>query len=152
VAPKGSATTTTVSASKDTSSNNPVSVVPIDSSLLVGTWQVINDTTNIVGAGMWTGHAQINTNYIGKPADYYKFTADGHLYSDMRAAIDTGTYTVLNQDQLNIVYSYYNEQEQSTGIYNSLWTITNLTLHTASITVVYMDPEQVYTSVINLRR
>ena len=70
----------------------------------------------------------------------------------MEAVIDTGTYTVVNQDQLHIVYSYFNGQEQSTGIYNSFWTITNLTAHTASITVVFVTPETVITSVTNLKK
>jgi len=153
VAPNGGSTTNkTVSTPNDTTANTTAPVVPIDSTMLVGTWQVINDTTNTVGWGLWAGHPPIGSNYVGKPEDYYKFTANNNLYSDMQAVIDTGTYTVVNQDQLHIVYSYFNGQEQSTGIYNSFWTITNLTLHTASITVVFVTPETVITSVTNLRK
>jgi len=126
-------------------------IVPIDPNMLVGTWQVIKDTTTTVPWGLWYGRPTTGQNYVGTPADYYKFTANSNAYTRLNNAIDTANYTV-SQDTVHMVYTYFNGQEQTGGIYNSFWTVTNLTAHTATVTALFVTPETAITSVVYLRK
>jgi hypothetical protein len=146
--PKGGTTTTT--STKDTSTTNQP-VVPIDPNMLVGTWQVINDTSTTVPWGIWEGRPTTGTNYVGTSADYYKFTANGNAYTRLNNVIDTANYTV-SQDTVHMIYTYFNGQEQTGGVYNSFWTVTNLSAHTATVTVQFVSPETATTSVVYLRK
>ncbi len=142
--------------SSNTTGTNPKDtttqpIVPIDPSLLAGTWQVINDTSTTVPWGIWEGRPTTGSNYVGTPADYYKFNTSGNAYTLINGVIDTGNYT-LSRDTLHIVYTYFNNQHQTGGVYNSFWTITNLTAHTATVTAQFVSPETATTSVTYLRK
>ena len=139
---------TTGTHTKDTT-NQPIT--PVDPTLLAGTWQVINDTSTTVPWGLWEGRPTTGQNYVGTPADYYKFTAGGNAYTSINGVIDTGNYT-LSQDTLHIVYTYFNGQHVTGGIYNSFWTITDLAAHTATVTWQFVSPETATTSVTYLRK
>jgi hypothetical protein len=139
------------STSKTTTDTTTQPVVPIDPALLEGNWQVINDTSTTVPWGLWAGMPTTGKNYVGKPSDYYKFTTGGQAYTSMAGAVDTGNYTV-DKNLINIIYTYFNGQETTTGIYNSQWAVSNLTAHTASLTVTFVSPETATTRVTNLRK
>jgi len=143
----GTATKTTTS-DGDTTAGTPIIINP---SLLAGTWQVINDTLTTVPWGLWQGRPISTSNYVGTPADYYTFTANGNAYTRLNNVIDTANYTV-SQDTIHMIYTYFNGQEQTGGIYNSFWTVTNLTAHTAAVSVTFVTPETAITSVVNLKR
>lgn len=148
--PNGNSNTTSTHP-KDTTTTVNQPIVPIDPNLLAGAWQVINDTSTTVPWGLWQGHPTTGQNYVGTPADYYKFTANGNAYTRLNNVIDTANYTI-SQDTLHMVYTYFNNQEQTGGIYNSFWTVTNLTAHTATVTALSVSPETAITSVTYLRK
>ena len=151
-APQGQntgATTKTTTNGGDTTATGPI--VPITPGMLAGTWQVINDTLTTVPWGLWQGRPISTSNYVGTPADYYTFTANGNAYTRLNNVIDTANYTV-SQDTIHMIYTYFNGQEQTGGIYNSFWTVTNLTAHTAAVSVTFVTPETAITSVVNLKR
>ena len=145
---KSNGSSKSTGANADTT-NQPI--VPIDRALLADTWQVINDTSTTVPWGLWEGRPTTGQNYKGKPADYYKFDAEGDAFNRVNGVIDTGNYTI-SRDTLHIVYTYFNGQLQTGGIYNSFWTITNLTAHTATVTAMFVSPETATTSVTYLRK
>jgi hypothetical protein len=93
----------------------------IESNSLVGKWSVINDST-------FTPIANIGaSNYIGTSSDYYNFTANGSVYISLKTLLDTCTYSMIANNQINIVYS--------TGSYDSYY-ITNLTPNTVTLTLI----------------
>ena len=145
----GGSTSNTKNNTGDTVKTGPI--VPISPGLLAGDWQVINDTSTIVPWGLWEGKPTIGQNYVGKPTDYYKFTANGNAYTNIAGVVDTANYTI-SQDTLHVVYTYFNQQESTTGIYNSFWAVTNLTAHTATVTATFVTPETAITSVTYLRK
>ena len=151
--PTGNSSTTSTTKTNnggDTSTTN-LPVVPINPNMLVGNWQIINDTSTTVPWGLWAGRPATGQNYVGTPADYYKFTSDGSAYTRLNNVIDTANYTV-SQDTVHMVYTYFNQQEQTGGIYNSFWTVTNLTAHAATVTTLFVTPETAITSVVYLRK
>ncbi|MDR3694618.1 hypothetical protein [Mucilaginibacter sp.] len=123
--------------------------VPIDSALLVGNWQVINDTSLTVP--FFTNNPSMGKNYIGKPSDYYKFIAGGRVYTCVAGTVDTGNY-VINKNIVNIVYTYFNGQHITGGIYNSQWSVYHLTAQTAIITTTFVNTLAVTTSITSLKR
>jgi len=147
--PNTGATTKTTSGGGDTTASLPI--VPINPGMLVGAWQVINDTTTTMPWGLWQGHPITTSNYVGTPADYYKFTAEGDAYTSLKGVIDTANY-MISQDSVHVVYTVFNGQRVTGGLYNSFWQVTNLTAHTATITWLYVSPETATTSVTYLRR
>ena len=126
-------------------------IIPIDANMLAGTWQVVNDTSTTVPWGLWQGRPTTGQNYVGSSADYYKFTADGNAFTRLNNVIDTANYTI-SRDSVHMVYTYFNNQQQSGGIYNSFWRVTNLTAHTATITWQFISPETATISVTYLRK
>jgi hypothetical protein len=142
-------TNTQTSAKKDTVTTTVDQ--PIDQSLLVGNWQLINDTSTTVPWGLWQGQPTSGHNYMGQPSDYYKFTADDHAYTSISGFVDTANYTI-SRDTVHVVYTYFNGIVSTDGVYNSFWRVTNLTAHTATITTIFITPETVITSVTNLKK
>jgi len=147
--PNTGTTTKTTTGGGDTTTGLPI--VPINPGMLVGTWQVINDTSTVVPWGLWQGHPVTTSNYVGTPADYYKFTAGGDAYTSLKGVIDTANYMV-SQDSVHVVYTFFNGQHVTAGIYNSFWQVTNLTAHTATLTWLFVSPETATTSVTYLRK
>jgi hypothetical protein len=119
--------------------------------MLSGTWKVVNDTSTTADWGLWSGRPSTGSNYIGNPADYYKFTPNGYCYTSVNGVVDTGTYTE-SQDQINIVYTYFNEQETTAGVYNGVWTINKLTNNAFTFSVTFLTPETAATNVTNLTK
>jgi hypothetical protein len=146
--PDSNSTTTKTKGGADTTTQP---VIPIDPGMLVGTWQVINDTSTTVPWGIWEGRPTTGQNYVGTPADYYKFAANGNAYTRLNNVVDTANYTV-SQDTVHMIYTYFNGQEQTGGVYNSFWTVTNLTAHTATVSVTFVTPETAITSVVYLKK
>jgi hypothetical protein len=145
----GSSTSTSKKTTSDTTTSQPI--VPIDPNMLDGIWRVVNDTSTTVPWGLWQGHPTTGSNYMGVPTDYYKLTATGNCYTRIQNVVDTANYTV-NQNQVHVIFTYFNGQETTSGIYNSTWTVSNLTNHTCTLTVTYVSPETATTSVTNLAK
>jgi hypothetical protein len=118
---------------------------------LIGDWQVVNDTSTNTPWGIWAGKPVVGVNYLGTPSDHFKFTADGHLYNQLQGATDTSTYKV-SHDSISAVYTYFNGQVISNGVYHTTWTVSNLTLHTLTLSTWFTTPETAITQVINLKR
>jgi len=92
----------------------------VQTNLLVGKWNIIKDSSYIPIANIG------GRNYIGTSNDYYNFTVNGTVYLNENFALDTATYSMID-DNLNIVYN--------TGSYSSYY-ITNLTANTVIFTLV----------------
>jgi hypothetical protein len=111
----------------------------VQSNPFVAKWNIITDTLAVLS---FTG-----TNYIGTPADYYNFTAGGTLYIKEDTLQYTATYSVLINNQVNIVY-YFPNDAQDSRTYN----ITNLTAHTATLTLAAASMGPAQYQVINLKK
>ena len=123
----------------------------LQQNLLVGKWQVINDSSSITGSlNGFNG----SSNYIGTSNDYYNFTSNENLFVREGQSLDTATYTLsLSNEQVNILYSY------TGGIYISgnaaqPFNITNLTINHLTLTLPENGPtpEGYLHRVINLQK
>jgi hypothetical protein len=106
---------------------------------LLGEWNLINDTSVILSFN--------GTNYIGTPADYYNFTANGTLYIKEDTLLSGPTYTMLINNQVDIVYHLANDAED-----HRTYNITNLTAHTATLTLAGASLGPAEHQVINLKK
>ena len=101
---------------------------------IVGKWNLINDSGSLPIANT------VGFNYIGTAKDYYDFNANGTLYINENSLLDTGTFSMKANNEIDIVFSngslYY-------------YYIKNLTAHTATLTDIFsMGP----TRIIKLRK
>ncbi|WP_428330148.1 hypothetical protein [Mucilaginibacter sp.] len=91
---------------------------------ITGKWNLVSDSTY---AGV--GYNNHPVNYIGQPGDYFNFTADGLVYTKEGSVLDTLTYSIQANNQLNI---------SGFGIILNgvpeLSQISNFTAHTLKIT------------------
>jgi hypothetical protein len=109
----------------------------LQQNLLVGKWQVINDSSSITGSlnGFNGGF-----NYIGTSNDYYNFTSDGNLFIREGQSLDTVTYTLSsNHKQVNILYSYI-EGVYVSGNVAQPFIITDLTINRLTLTILENGP------------
>jgi hypothetical protein len=66
-------------------------------SLIIGKWNIVRDT---VYAGVNTGADP--AIYIGQPGDYFDFSEDGNVYIREGAGLDTLSYKLLPNNQIDI--------------------------------------------------
>ena len=71
------------------------------SALLIGKWNLVSDYSYLEGNATFTGG---ESNYIGKPNDYFYFERDGNLYVKKGSEQDTGTYTFPKEGEVEFVY------------------------------------------------
>jgi hypothetical protein len=106
---------------------------------LTAKWNIINDSLSDVNL---TG-----TNYIGKASDYFDFTANGTLYIKEDSLLNTATYSMVANDQVDIVYILSN------GISaHRTFSITNLTAHSATLTLSGSSLGPAERQIINLKK
>jgi hypothetical protein len=123
----------------------------VNNTALVGKWCLINDSTFLAGTPIFQGgHA----NYIGVASDYFNFTSDGRLYIREGNNFDTATYNMLPGNEVKLVFfSINNTSFGSNGATRGTFNITNLTAHTATLTLpVIITPEGEEYEEINLSR
>jgi hypothetical protein len=64
---------------------------------ITGTWRVATDST-FTGVGV----SSMPYNYQGQPADYFDFRADGHVYIRENNVLDTFSYQLSADTNLNL--------------------------------------------------
>jgi hypothetical protein len=111
----------------------------VQTSPLVATWNIINDSLSIISLS--------GTNYIGTSNDYYNFTVNGTLYIKEDALQYTTTYSMVANNQIDIVYDLSNNVTEHRTYY-----ITNLTAHTATLTLSGSSPGPAERQIINLKK
>ena len=122
----------------------------IQTNLLVGKWNIIDDSSSMTPSynGFNSG-----SNYIGTSHDYYNFTANGNLYINEGLSLDTATYLMVTKTQVKVVYYFENGIGfgPSGGILGTYY-ITNLTAHTATLTLSGVTPGGRELQIISLKR
>jgi hypothetical protein len=116
---------------------------------IVGKWKIINDTTSYVF--LLTG-IEYDSNYIGKSNDYYDFISDGNLYYKEGPQLYRGKYYMFASNQFQPVYFFINGYTYTYPGYGPLYTITNLTAHTATLTESESTPDGPSWEMINLEK
>ena len=117
---------------------------------LEGKWNIINDSSSITGSlnGFNGG-----SNYIGTTNDYYNFTVNGNLYINEGLSLDTATYSMDTSNQVKLVYYSANGVNFGpNGAIRGTYYITNLTAHTATLTLSGLTPEGQALQIINFKK
>jgi len=121
-------------------------------STLVGNWAIANDSTITGFWGLWSGRPDTGINYIGQPGDHFNFMSNGKVYIKEGAELDTGTYTLSKDNQLEIKFNYLNGQPNQGG-WTKDYVLSQLTNHAAKLTGgTFVSPETSYTHIINLQK
>jgi len=111
----------------------------VQTSSLAAKWNIINDSLSIISLS--------GTNYIGTSNDYYNFTVNGILYIKEDSLLSTTTYSMIANNQIDIVYDLSNNVMEHRTYY-----ITNLTAHTATLTLSGSSPGPAERQIINLKK
>jgi hypothetical protein len=111
----------------------------VQTSPLVAKWNIINDSLSIITLS--------GTNYIGTSNDYYNFTANGTLYIKEDSLLYTTTYSMVANNQIDIVYNFSNDVTEHRTYY-----ITNLTAHTATLTLSGTSLGPAERQIINIKK
>ena len=111
----------------------------VQTSPLVAKWNIINDSLSIISLS--------GTNYIGTSNDYYDFTGNGTLYITEDSLLYTTTYSIVANNQIDIVYDLSNDVTEHRTYY-----ITNLTAHTATLTLSGSSPGPAERQIINFKK
>ena len=106
---------------------------------LVAKWNIINDSLSVISLS--------GTNYVGTSNDYYNFTADGILYIKEDSLRYTTKYSMVANNQIDIAYSLSNDVTEHRTYY-----ITNLTVHTATLTLSGSSRGPAELQIINLKK
>ena len=117
--------------------------------ILVGKWQVINDSSTITGS---LNGFNDSSNYIGTSSDYYNFTSKGNLFVQEGQSVDTAQYELSNNsNQVYILYSYIAGNYISGNAAES-FNISNLTTTHVTLTSSGLTPEGYFYRAINLKK
>jgi hypothetical protein len=111
----------------------------VQTSPLVDKWNIINDSLSVISL---TG-----TNYIGSSNDYYNFSVNGTLYINENSVLHTTTYSMIANNQIDIAYDLPNDVADHRTYY-----ITNLTAHTATLTLSGSSLGPAERQIINLKK
>ena len=137
--------------------DGPVAVIDPDTStgsnsaILTGDWILVSDSTYSTGVDA-SDHTTIG-KYIGQGGDHFNFTADGKLYIKEGGAIDTATYTITANRNIEINYSYYAGMPVSTpGSMMANFVQMNLTDHSVTLNGTISTSNGTSSRVINLKR
>jgi hypothetical protein len=109
---------------------------------IIGQWDLINDSSSFVGQDPSTSY---HSNYIGQPGDYFIFSVAGNLLTKEGNLLDTMTYEILPNGQVQCM--------PSPG-YSQTYTSSNVTATTADFTITQPMPAPVgqLTKIIHLKR
>ena len=94
---------------------------------IVGNWALVNDSTKIQFWGLWQGKPDTGINYIGAAGDHYNFMQNGKMYIKQGTTLDTGTYTTLANNKIEIKFTYLNGQGNPPDGWTEDFTINTLT-------------------------
>ena len=135
--------------------DGPVSVIDPNtgssSAILAGDWILVSDSTYSTGVDA-SDHTTIG-KYIGQGGDHFNFTADGKLYIKEGGAIDTATYTISANRNIEINYSYYAGMPVSTpGSMVANFAQMNITDHSVTLYSTVSTSDGTSSRVINLKR
>jgi hypothetical protein len=122
----------------------------IQTNPLVGKWKIINDSSSITGS---LDGANRSSNYIGTPNDYYNFTSNGNLYIGQNSSSDTGKYSLITNNQVQIIM--FVEGGISFGANGGIrgtYAITNLSANTVTLTLSGLTPEGQELEILNLKK
>jgi hypothetical protein len=106
---------------------------------LADKWNIINDSLSIISLS--------GTNYIGTSDDYYNFTVNGTLYIKEDSVQYTATYSMIADNQIDIGYDLPNDVADHRTYY-----ITNLSAHTATLTLSDASLGPAERQIINLKK
>ena len=117
---------------------------------IVGNWQIINDLSSITNSlNGFNNHL----NYIGVSGDFYNFTSDSNLYIKKANSLDTGKYSTIADNKIQIImFSESGVNFGTNGAIRGIFTITNLTSKTLTLTLSGSTPEGQELEVINLKK
>jgi len=111
---------------------------------LQGKWSIVSDSSSTEFWGIWSGQQSTGRKYLGKPGDYYLFTANME-YSKEDTLLDTNNYTV-KKDTLFLSFT------ENNNTYSSYYIRSNFTAHTVTLTSFGLTPETAFTRIINLKK
>ena len=111
----------------------------VQTSPLVAKWNIVNDSLSIISLN--------GTNYVGTSNDYYNFTVNGTLYINENSLLRTTTYSMIANDQIDIVYNLSSDVTE-----HRTYFITNLTAHTATLTLSGISLGPAERQIINLKK
>ena len=111
----------------------------VQTSPFVGKWNIINDSLTVISLN--------GTNYFGTSNDYYNFIGNGTLYIKEDSLMYTTTYSMIDNNQIDIVYSLSNDVAEHRTYY-----ITNLTAHTATLTLSGSSLGPAQRQIINFKK
>jgi len=117
---------------------------------IVGEWKIINDTSSILRFG--PTNTLYNSNYIGKSNDYFDFISDGNLYYKEGSQLYRGKYYMTASNQFQPVYFFMNGYTSPYAGYGPVYTILNLTAHTATLFQSGNNPDAEVWEMINLQK
>jgi len=106
---------------------------------LAAKWNIISDSLTIISLS--------GSNYIGTANDYYNFTANGALYIKEESVAYTATYSMIANNQIDIAYDLPSDVPDHRTYY-----ITNLTAHTATLTLSGTSLGPAERQIINLKK
>jgi len=116
---------------------------------VIGDWKVVSDS---VSSGVGAVEQPTIRVYIGTGSDYFNFTSTGKLYAkEGNVLLDTATYSVQNQ-RLNLNYSYLFENGETIPGASGSFTISDLTAHSLKLTDQFFTPGGFYDEYIVLSR
>jgi hypothetical protein len=107
---------------------------------IIGQWDLINDSSSFVGQDPSTSY---HSNYVGQPGDYYIFSVAGNLLTKEGNLLDTMSYEILADGQVQCL--------PSPG-YNQTFTSSEITATTANFTIIQPKPVGQLTKIIHLKR
>lgn len=120
-------------------------------SMLFGKWSIVNEEFT------WT-HPDtgvlIDSIYVGKPDDYYEFTADGNLFAKEGIFNDTGTYYFVNPASIQTMPRTWSGVTVSGSgpIYGPEFTISALTENSLILLSAGLTPDGPVSDSITLKR
>ena len=123
---------------------------PINDSLLIGKWSIVNDSTLLQGVGAL--QTNVHSNYIGIPTDYFNITTGGNIYIKEGANLDTLTYTYVSTTKINIIGYYVNGTTFPDGASLGNYVISGLTDKSVTLNLSEITPDGTETEIINLKK
>lgn len=109
--------------------------MPINTDMLIGKWNLVNDSTS--GTGIGPKFTQYVNNYVGSGGDYFDFRSDGKVYIKENGLLDTMSYSMASDT--TVIFGKSNiETVSADGVWSAVPTPPNVinpfTAHTARIT------------------
>jgi hypothetical protein len=123
---------------------------PLNDSLLIGRWSIINDSTLLLNDV--PNRTDSHSNYIGGLTDYFDFTSEGNLYVKEGTNLDTLAYTYGSNNRIKIIAFSYNGTRFPGGANIGTYIIVGQTGNTVSLVLSELTPDGKETRIINLKK